>query len=463
LVKGIKKPWSGRFSGSVSDTTEKITSSVIFDSRLYRYDIKGSISHAKMLHKIGILSAGDLKSIEKGLLEIQRDIESGDFKFSESLEDVHMNIEAGLTERIGEAGQKLHTGRSRNDQISVDMRLYLLDEIKEIRSLIERLIHTLIDLAEKNIDIIMPGYTHLQIAQPVRFSQHMLAYSWKLSRDFKRLEAVKEACSFLPLGSGALAGVNYPSDREFLRKDLGFKSIIPNSMDAVSDRDFILDFLYFSSVLGLHLSRFCEELIIWSSSEFGFIKLDDTVTTGSSIMPQKRNPDIAELIRAKTGRLYGNLISLLTVLKGLPMTYNRDLQEDKEPMFDSVDTVKLSLNGMIEMLSSIEINADKMKESIYKNFSTATDLADYLVIKGIPFRKSHEIIGNIVSYCEKNSLDFFDLKLDVLKGFSPAFEKDVTDYIKPETSAERKLSPGGTSKSEIKNQVKMLRDSFKLS
>lgn len=303
----------------------------------------------------------------------------------------------------------------------------------------------------------MPGYTHMQVAQPVRFSHHMLIYAWQLLRDRQRLENAVKACKSLPLGSGALAGVNYRNDREFLRKELGFDEVIPNSMDAVSDRDFVLDFLYFASVLGMHLSRFCEELILWSTSEFNFIRLPDSVTTGSSIMPQKRNPDVAELIRGKTGRVYGNLFSLLTILKGLPMTYNRDMQEDKEPLFDSIDTVNLALEGMIEMIGGLTVNDVKMRKSVYSNFSTATDLADYLVRKGLPFRECHEISGSIVRYCETEGKDFFKLPLDELKKFSPVFDEEITGILDPADAAERKLSGGSTSKTEIMKQIEALK------
>jgi argininosuccinate lyase len=410
-----------------------------------------------MLHKIGVINALDLESITRGLKKIEAEIESGAFEFLPSREDIHMNIESALTDRIGDAGKKLHTGRSRNDQVAVDVRMYIIDESKQIFIFINKLTELLVKIAEENIDIVMPGYTHMQVAQPVRFSHHILIYAWQLLRDRTRLEHAVKACKSLPLGSGALAGVNYKNDREFLKNELGFDEILMNSMDGVSDRDFVLDFLYFASVLGMHLSRFCEELILWSTSEFNFIKLSDSVTTGSSIMPQKRNPDVAELIRGKTGRVYGNLFSLLTTLKGLPMTYNRDMQEDKEALFDSIDTVLLSLEGMLEMLSGIRLNRDRMREAVYSNFSTATDLADYLVRKGLPFRECHEISGNIVRYCEKEGKDFFKLTVEELKQFSPLFDDEITEILDPAYSTERKLSAGSTSKSEIINQIKIIK------
>jgi len=452
-----KKLWGGRFSESSSDITERISSSIQYDSRMYKQDIRGSIAHSGMLKKIGVLNEEDHAAIVSGLKDIEKEIKDGKFNFSTSLEDIHMNIEASLTERIGEAGKKLHTGRSRNDQVALDIRLYLRDEISEIKLLLKELITVLADKSQQNIDILIPGYTHMQVAQPVRFSQHLLAYAWKFVRDYNRLIASEKAADILPLGVGALAGVNYPNDREFLREELGFSDIVLNSMDAVSDRDFVLDFLYFSSVLGAHMSRFCEELVLWSTSEFNFIRLADGLTTGSSIMPQKRNPDIAELIRGKTGRLYGNLFALLTILKGLPMTYNRDLQEDKEPVFDSIDTVKLSIEGLTAMIKSMQINKERMRKSVFSNFSTATDLADYLACRGMPFRKSHEVVGNIVKFCEDENRDFFNLNLKDLKKFSEVFEEDIIESLNPETSTERKLSKGSTAKKEIVSQLEVLR------
>ncbi len=455
--KEQKKPWGGRFTGSLSNIAERLSASIGYDARLWRQDIRGSRAHAKMLNRIGILSDRELADILKGLEQIGKEIEAGVFEFSESLEDIHMNIEASLTERIGDAGRKLHTARSRNDQVALDMRLCLRDESEEVRQLLSGLVELLAATAEKNIDIIMPGYTHLQVAQPVRFSQHLLAYAWGFLRDAERLNASTRACAQLPLGSGALAGLNYPVDREFVRDELGFAEIVPNSMDAVSDRDFILDFCYFAAVCGVRLSRFCEELVLWSTSEFGFIRLGDGVTTGSSIMPQKRNPDIAELIRGKSGRTAGNLVSLLTLLKGLPMTYNRDLQEDKERLFDSIDTIKLSLAGMMEMVSTMTVKGDRMRKAVYSNFSTATDLADYLARKGVPFRKAHEIVGTIVRTCEEEGTDFFAMKAADFRKFSPEFGDDVADIINPETSVERKISAGSTAKKEVVAQIEAIR------
>ena len=458
--KNIKKPWGGRFAASSSDITERISASIHYDARLYRQDIRGSIAHARMLKKTGILTASELSAIERGLGEIEKEIEEGLFEFSASLEDIHMNIEAALTERIGDAGRKLHTARSRNDQIALDLRLYLLDEAASIDPLLASLVAALVSLAEEHIDAVMPGYTHLQVAQPVRFAQHILAHAWALLRDRERLARAAKACSASPLGAGAMAGVNYPTDRAFTAAELGLAGITPNSMDSVSDRDFALDFLYFAAVLGLHLSRFCEELVLWSTAEFGFIRLSDEVTTGSSIMPQKRNPDLAELIRGKSGRLYGNLIALLTMQKGLPLTYNRDLQEDKERVFDSVDTVKLSLEGMIAMIAGMKVNTDVMKQAVYRNYSTATDLADYLARKGVPFRQAHEIIGRLVRHCEEGGADFFSLPLQTLRGFSGHFGEDIVEILNPESSPERKLSAGSTARGEIERQIAALREAL---
>lgn len=449
----IKKMWGGRFSDSSSSVTEKLSVSVHFDKKLYKHDIEGSIAHSQMLNKIGVLSNEELNQIVSGLEEVKTEIENGTFNFRNELEDIHMNIESRLTEIIGPVGKKLHTARSRNDQVALDTRLYVREQCDIIQTLLKEYISLLVKTAEENIEIILPGYTHLQVAQPVRLSHHILAHTWPLLRDLGRLENVKKACSISPLGAGALAGVNYPSDRQFVKEKLSFESVTPNSMDTVADRDYVFDFLYFASVLGTHHSRFCEELILWSNSQFNFIRLSDSVTTGSSIMPQKKNPDLAEIIRGKSGRLYGNLLSLLTIVKGLPLTYNRDLQEDKEPLFDSAETVILSLEGMIEMMKDIEFLDENMKKAVYSNYSTATDLADYLVMKNIPFREAHEISGNIVAYCEKNNVDFFNLKYSDLKQFSDLIDEDIENVLNPETSTERKLSEGGTSKAEIKKQI----------
>ncbi|MCX8125004.1 MAG: argininosuccinate lyase [Spirochaetes bacterium] len=453
-----KKLWGGRFSETTSKVTEQISASLHFDMRLYKQDIEGSIAHARMLCKQGILSQNDCDDIIKGLKIIEKEIEEGLFPFDEKLEDIHMNIESRLTQLVGDAGKRLHTARSRNDQVVTDVRLYLKKEIKEIQQYCVTLVKSLLNKAEENMQIIMPGYTHMQIAQPVRFSHHLLVYAWAYLRDLKRLHNAFDAADVLPLGSGALAGVNYDTDRHYLAKELQFGAIAHNSMDAVSDRDFIADFLYFAAMIGMHSSRLAEDLIMWSTAEFNFIRLSDSVTTGSSIMPQKRNPDVAELIRGKTGRLYGNLFALFTILKGLPMTYNRDLQEDKEPLFDSVDTVKLVIKGMDEMIKHMTVNGEITKKAVYKNYSTATDVADYLVMRGIPFRQAHEIVGTIVKHCEQNKKDFFALTLDELKTFSDKFDRDIYEYLDPQKSTERKKSYGSTSIENIENQIKLLKE-----
>ncbi len=410
-----------------------------------------------MLEKIGVLTHEEHRKIVQGLNEILSEIEEGNFEFVRSLEDVHMNIEYALTQKIGDVGKKLHTARSRNDQVTLDLRLYIRDECTEIRMLLETLIAELVKKAETHLEVIMPAYTHMQVAQPVRFSHHMLAHAWALVRDMKRLDDANSSSMVLPLGVGACTGVNYPNDREFLKEKLGFLSISPNSMDTVSDRDYVLDFLYFAAVLGMHLSRMAEELVLWSTSEFAFVRLSDAVTTGSSIMPQKRNPDVAELIRGKSGRLYGNLISLMVTLKGLPLTYNRDMQEDKEPLFDSVDTIKLCIEGMMEMIVSMEVKEEAMRVAVFSNYSTATDLADYLAQKGVPFREAHEIVGSIVKYCENNKIDFFSLTPSDLKSFSDVFGDDAVSVLNPAFSTERKLSRGGTSLREVKYQIDLIK------
>jgi len=457
------KLWGGRFQETSSELTERLSASIDYDKRLYRQDIRGSVAHAKMLARSGIISHEDCAQIEKGLSEILSMIDRGEFEFSRSLEDIHMNIESKLSSIIGDAGKRLHTARSRNDQVALDIRLYLRDEGEVLESELKSLIGLIVSIAEKNIPIIMPGYTHLQIAQPVRLSHHLLAHAWMLVRDLRRLTFAVESSSLCPLGVGALAGVNYRNDREFLKDELGFDSVTPNSMDTTADRDFVIDFLYFCSMIGLHLSRFCEEIVLWSSAEFSFIRLSDKVTTGSSIMPQKRNPDVAELIRGKSGRLYGNLVTMLTVMKGLPLTYNKDLQEDKEPLFDSIDTVHLCIEGMIEMLKDAEFNGENMKRAIYRNFSTATDLADYLAKKGVPFRNSHEIVGSIVHYCEAEKKDFFTLPLDEFNKFSDKIADDVYEIIDPLKSTERKESQGSTSTAEVKKQIESLKKILSLS
>jgi argininosuccinate lyase len=457
----MKKPWSGRFVGKTSKIVESFTSSISFDCRLWKYDIEGSIAHAKMLGKQCIITKKDSEKIILGLKEVAKDIETGKFKFREDLEDIHMNIEAELIKKIGDAGGKLHTARSRNDQVALDLRLYLREESKEILSLISKLQKTLIDVATKHIKSIIPGYTHLQRAQPVLLSHHLLAYVEMLMRDRERLNDTLKRINMLPLGSCALAGTTFPIDRTYTAKLLGFTNISSNSIDAVSDRDFVIEFLSDASILIMHLSRLAEELILWSTQEFKFIEIPDAFSTGSSIMPQKKNPDAAELIRSKTGRVFGNLISLLTIMKGLPLSYNRDLQEDKLPAFDTADTIKDCLTVINEMFPHIKFNIKTMHESSMDDYSTATDLAEYLVKKGVPFRKAHEVTGKIVLYCIKNKKKLEELTLKELNNFSRLIKNDIYSHLTVENSIRHKKSFGSTSPDEVKKQIKRLRTLIK--
>ncbi|BCB95491.1 argininosuccinate lyase [Dissulfurispira thermophila] len=453
----MKKPWSGRFTEKTADIVEQFTESISFDRRLWKYDIEGSIAHAKMLAKQGIIPKRDADRIIKGLKEIYREIEDGRFKFREELEDIHMNIEAALIEKVGDIGGRLHTARSRNDQVALDIRLYLRTEVKEIISLLKNLETVLADMAEKYLAIIMPGYTHLQRAQPVLLSHHLMAYAQMFDRDRERFGDALNRINVLPLGSCALAGTTLPTDRHYVAELLGFDFISENSMDSVSDRDFLLEFLSCSSIFMMHTSRMAEELILWSSEEFSFIELPDAFTTGSSIMPQKKNPDVAELMRGKTGRVYGNLMSLLTTMKGLPLTYNRDMQEDKEPVFDTVDTVKLTLNALIQMLPKIKFNEKRMHDTAGEAFSTATDIAEYLVKKGIPFRTAHEITGRIVRYCIDNSKRLSDLSISEYKSFSNSIGSEIYKFIGTSESVNAKKSYGGTSPEMVREQIKRFR------
>ena len=450
----MKKPWSGRFRHKTSSAVESFTESISFDRRLWRYDIRGSIAHAKMLGRQGIISRKDSDAIVKGLTGIAKDIESGRFKFRNELEDIHMNIEAELTNRIGPAGRRLHTARSRNDQVALDLRLYLKEETGNIISLIHGLQKTVLKISGRHLNTIMPGYTHLQRAQPVLLSHHLMAYVEMLQRDKTRFTDSIKRLNVLPLGSCAVSGTTLPTDRAFIAKELGFKAISGNSIDAVSDRDFAIEFLSCSAVLIMHLSRLSEELVLWSTGEFGFIEISDEYTTGSSIMPQKKNPDVAELIRGKTGRIYGNLISLLTVMKGLPMSYNRDMQEDKLPLFDTADTIKSCLLILNEMLQEISFKTERMRTAAGKGFSTATDIAEYLVKKGIPFREAHEITGKIVRYCIDENINLKEIALKKLKEFSPAISGDIFSVLDPVKSVKARTSYGGTSPSQVGRQIK---------
>jgi argininosuccinate lyase len=449
-----KKPWGGRFTQETDTLTEEFTASISCDKRLYRYDIRGSIVHCEALAQAGIISTDEQEKIVKALKEIEEEIEKGEFPFSTQLEDIHMHIEQRLLEKIGETGGKLHTGRSRNDQIALDLRLYLKDEVTGIIDLLKGLQGSLVGVAEKHMDVIMPGYTHLRKAQPVLFSHHVLAYYEMFKRDSERLTHALERIDCLPLGSGALAGTPYPIDREYMAQALGFASISQNSIDAVSDRDFVAEFLFCCALLMMHLSRLSEELIVWSAPEFGFLRLPQAFCTGSSIMPQKANPDVLELIRGKTGRVYGALVALLTVLKALPLAYNKDMQEDKEPLFDTVDTVKSSLQIMAGLIEKIEVDRERMLQAASEEYTNATDLADYLVMKGIPFRDAHQITGTVVQYAEKKGAKLDDLTLDEFRSFSPTIGADVFDYIRIEGSVDHRQSIGGTARQRVAQQIK---------
>jgi len=420
------KLWGGRFKSETDKLMEEFNSSISFDIRLLKHDILGSIAHAKGLYKAGVLTEEELNLIEKGLKEILDEINVGEIPNDE---DVHSYVERLLTEKIGNTGRKLHTGRSRNDQIATDERLYLRDEINEIKEDLIKLIDTLKEMAGTYKEAIMPGYTHLQRAQPVTFGHHLLAYVEMFKRDLSRLEDMVKRVNVMPLGSGALAGTTFDIDRKYVASLLGFDDITLNSMDGVSDRDFVIEFLSFASITMMHLSRFCEELILWSTKEFDFIEMDDRFSTGSSMMPQKKNPDAAELIRGKTGRVYGDLITILTVMKGLPLAYNKDMQEDKEALFDGIDTLEMSLKVFIEMIKTIKVKTDKMEKAAKYGYMNATDFADYLVQKGIPFRTAHEIAGKVVLYALERNLAIEDLSLEELKKFSDVIEKDVYEAI----------------------------------
>ena len=453
-----KKLWGGRFKESTDELVEKFTESVSYDKRLAPFDIAGSIAHVKMLEKQGILKKEEAEKIIEGLNEILDEIESGSFEWKTELEDVHMNIEKRLTERIGPVGGKLHTGRSRNDQIATDVRLYVRHEIEEILELLKELRKAFVKQAEENLDVVMPGYTHLQIAQPVLYSHHMLAYYQMFKRDAERFQDALKRVNISPLGSAALAGTSYPLDREFTAKLLGFSDVTKNSMDAVSDRDFVAETIFNCAMVMMHLSRLSEELVLWSTEEFGFIDLPDAFCTGSSIMPQKKNPDVSELTRGKTGRVYGDLMAILTILKGLPLTYNRDLQEDKEPLFDAIDTVKLALKVNAKIVSGMKPKRERMREQAKKGFSLATDVADYLARKGVPFREAHRIVGELVAYCLDKGNGLEDLTLEEFKQFSDKFEEDVLSLMSVEGSINSRNIIGGTSREQVESEIDRIKE-----
>ncbi|XOQ53192.1 MAG: argininosuccinate lyase [Succiniclasticum sp.] len=441
----MAKLWGGRFSKNTNELVDAFNASISYDKRLYREDIRGSIAHATMLAKQGIISTEDKDKIVQGLKDILADIEAGKFEFSVELEDIHMNVEARLTERIGDAGARLHTARSRNDQVALDMHMYVKREVAEIAELLIRFEQALLAVAKKHDKTLMPGYTHLQRAQPITFAHHLLAYFNMLRRDFERLMGVFDRADIMPLGAGAIAGTTFPIDRFFVAEQLHFSKVYPNSMDAVSDRDYILEFLSFASILMMHMSRLSEELCLWSSTEFGFIELDDAFATGSSMMPQKKNPDISELVRGKTGRVYGEMIAMMTTLKGLPLTYNKDLQEDKEGLFDAIDTVKFTLQVYRDMILTMQVKTDRMRWAVSHDFSNATDLADYLVRKGMPFRKAHSVVGQCVAYAIKQNKFLLDMTLEEYKQFSDLFEPDLMAALDPEHCVNARVSYGGPS------------------
>ncbi len=449
----VEKPWSGRFNEPTDAFVEAFTASVDFDKRLYRYDIEGSIAHATMLAKQCIITKAESEAIIQGLVKIRQSIEEGRFGWSVTLEDVHMNIESALTADIGDAGKKLHTGRSRNDQVATDVRLYLRDEIATISDEILRLQQALLDVAEREAETIMPGFTHLQTAQPITFGHHMMAWFEMLVRDRDRLSDCARRLNILPLGAAALAGTTFPIDRHYTAELLGFDRPSENSLDSVSDRDFVIEFSAAASILMMHLSRFSEELIIWSSAQFSFIELSDSFCTGSSIMPQKKNPDVPELVRGKTGRIFGHLMGLLTLMKGQPLAYNKDNQEDKEPLFDTVDNLKGSLKVFADMMPAVSCNHQKMRQATMQGFATATDLADYLVRKGIPFRDAHEVVGKAVALCVDKRCDLSDLTLRELQVFSSAIDDDVFDVLSLEGSVAARNHIGGTAPEQVRAAI----------
>ena len=451
----MSKLWGGRFTKQTDSFTDHFHSSISFDQRMYKEDIEGSIAHASMLGAQNIITKEDALLIQKTLKEILDDIESGNISFDEKAEDIHMNIETILISRIGDVGKRLHTGRSRNDQVALDIRMYVKKEIIEIKNLILELEKVLNNVAKNNIDTIMPGYTHLQRAQPITFAHHVLAYVEMFKRDYDRLSDVYKRTNILPLGNGALAGTTYPLDRDMVANALGFDGITANSLDGVSDRDFCIELLSTLSITMMHLSRFCEEIILWSSHEFKFVELDDAYSTGSSIMPQKKNPDMAELIRGKTGRVYGYLMGLLTTMKGLPLAYNKDMQEDKEGIFAATDTIKMCLPVFTNMVDTMAVNKTKMYEATKGGFTNATDAADWLVKQGMPFRDAHEVIGKLVLYCINNNTNLDDLSLEEYKSISPVFNESVYNEITVEKCVEARNVHGGPSKKYISTLIEV--------
>ncbi|OQA10730.1 MAG: Argininosuccinate lyase 1 [Firmicutes bacterium ADurb.Bin373] len=457
----MTKLWGGRFLKETDRLVEDFHSSISFDQRLYKYDIKGSIAHALMLGQTGIIRPDEAGAIIRGLEEVLADIEEGRVELSVGAEDIHMNVEQLLTEKVGELGKKLHTARSRNDQVALDVRMYLKDEIDNIIALLRGLQLSLLDLAEKHLDTVMPGYTHLQRAQPVTYAHHLMAYCEMFRRDEERLADCRRRTDVMPLGAGALAGTTFPLDRDYVARQLGFAAITENSLDAVSDRDFAVEFTASASLIMVHMSRLCEEIILWSAAEFSFIELDDAYSTGSSMMPQKKNPDVAELIRGKSGRVFGHLQALLAMLKGLPLAYNKDMQEDKEALFDAVDTVKKCLIVFQPMLETIQVKKDVMAEAAQGGFTNATDLADYLVRRGMPFREAHATAGQAVLYCLKKGLTLDRMSLEEYKEFSPLVEGDVYQAIDIKNCVGARKAPGGPAPEAVAGAIARARQRLK--
>ncbi len=447
------KLWGGRFNKATDKKVDDFNSSISFDARLYKQDITGSIAHATMLGKVGIISEAESTLICKTLKEILADVEAGKVEFMIDAEDIHMNVETILIERIGDVGKKLHTGRSRNDQVALDIRMYVKDEIVEISGMLKKLLETILDMADKNKDTIMAGYTHLQKAQPITFAHYLMAYFQMFKRDLERLQDVYKRTDVMPLGSGALAGTTFPLDRLFVAEQLGFASITENSLDGVSDRDFAIELLSALSLISVHLSRMSEEMILFNSHEFSYVEMDDAFSTGSSIMPQKKNPDIAELVRGKSGRVFGDLMTLLTVMKGIPLAYNKDMQEDKEAIFDGVDTIKMCLPVFTDMLATITLKKENLRKGAAGGFTNATDYADYLVKKGVPFREAHSISGKTVFYCISKDKALEDLTIDEFKEFSPLIEQDVYDAISLETCVNERKIYGGPAKEAVETAI----------
>ena len=455
------KLWGGRFEGTVEDWVEQFGASISFDHQLAKFDLMGSLAHVQMLGQTGILSLEEAEQIQDGLQALLRDLEAGELHFDIANEDIHMNMEVLLTEKIGPLAGKLHTARSRNDQVATDMHLYLKEQLGHVLDKLANLNSVLLDLAEKHVETIMPGYTHLQHAQPISFAHHLMAYYNMFQRDSERFAFNLKHTDLSPLGAAALAGTTFPIDRQLSSDLLGFQQPYTNSLDAVSDRDFILEFLSNASILMMHMSRFCEEIINWCSFEYQYISLSDSFSTGSSIMPQKKNPDMAELIRGKSGRVYGNLLGLLTVMKSLPLAYNKDLQEDKEGMFDTVETILNSLDVLAGMLSSMQVNKAKMQQSTENDFSNATELADYLAEKGLPFREAHEIVGKLVLDSIKHGKNIQDWDLEELQVYHPLIEEDIYIYLRPETAVQRRNSLGGTGFEQVKYQIEQAKKELK--